>query len=515
MLTFDFAYTYNYFQMKRASLFILLLSLVSLATWSQQQPKREFRGAWVHVIGQSQYKDMSRAGMMQYFTRMLNEFQEDHINAVIFQVRPTADAFYYSEIEPWSRYFTGEQGLPPAEEFDPMAFMIEACHERNMEFHAWMNPYRVTAGKNDTLHDSHIYHQHPEWFVKYGNQLYFDPGIPACREYICRVVKDIVSRYDVDAIHMDDYFYPYPKPGEVFPDHQSFSVYGHSQGFRPDQRDDWRRNNVNLLIREIKETIMDVKPWVRFGISPFGIYRNKKDTPDGSGSATNGLQNYSDLYADVKLWVEKGWIDYNLPQVYWNIGNPPADYEVLIKWWSENNKGAHLYIGQDVGRTMKAPAAEKQLTRKMHLARTTEGVDGNCFWPGYLLMSNVGGVRDSLRTNYQRYPALIPAYTALHDKKPEEVKDLKAEWTILGYMLHWRRNTERYLPETAQYYVVYRFENHEKVNLDDPSRIVEITSNNWHILPFREGKEKYTYVVTAVDRFHNESKHGKSKSLKL
>lgn len=502
--------------MKKATVVLTTLFLVLITLQAQMPSKREFRGAWVHVIGQSQYQKMNRAEMMQYFTRMLDGFQKDHINALIFQVRPTADAFYYSEIEPWSRYLTGKQGMPPAEEFDPMAFLIEACHERNMEFHAWLNPYRVTSSAKDVLHESHIYHQHPEWFVKYGNQLYFDPGIPACRKFICDVVSDIVKRYDVDAIHMDDYFYPYPKPGEVFPDHQSFSVYGASQGFSRKQRDDWRRNNVNDLIKELRETINKEKPWVRFGISPFGIYRNKKDTPDGSGSDTRGLQNYSDLYADVKLWVEKGWIDYNLPQIYWNIGNPPADYEVLIKWWAQNNKGgAHLYVGQDVARTMKAPAKEKQLTRKMRLQRNTPGVDGLCYWPGYLLMDNDGGIRDSIRNNYQSYPALIPAYTHLHDKRPDEVKDLKVEWTIVGYMLHWRPNFEKPDPVTAHYYVVYRFAKDEKVNINDPSKIVEITDKNWHILPYVDGSEKYTYVVTAVDRFHNESKHGKSKSVKL
>lgn len=500
--------------MKKIVSLVFVLFFLSAHLPAQPAPKREFRGAWVHVIGQSQYKDMTTGEMKLYFTRMLDGFKEDNINAVIFQVRPAADAFYYSNLEPWSRYFSGKQGVRPAEPFDPMAFLIEACRERNMEFHAWLNPYRVTAGANDTLHLSHVYFQHPEWFVEYGKKLYFDPGVPACREFICRVVKDIVERYDVDAIHMDDYFYPYPIAGEAFPDEGSFSVFGRSQGFTPSQKDDWRRNNVNRLIEDIRQTIVREKPWVRFGISPFGIYRNKKDTPDGSGSDTRGLQNYSDLYADVKLWVEKGWIDYNLPQIYWNIGNPPADYGILIEWWSRNNKGAHLYIGQDVGRTMKAPAEEKQLERKMTLSRTTPNVDGNCFWPGYALTRNEAGIGDSLRNHYQRYPALIPAYTHLHDGKPKEVKDLKTDWTIVGYMLHWKK-VELEGPEDAHYFVVYRFNNKEKVNLDDPSKIVEITRNNWHILPYADGSAKYKYVVTAVDRFHNESKKGKSKSVKL
>ncbi len=493
--------------------FLFIFLVFSLS--AQITPKREFRGVWVHVIHQPQYKNMSVEEMKSYFLNMLDGFEKDHINAVIFQVRPAADAFYPSEIEPWSRYLCGKQGLSPATPFDPMAFMIEACHERNMEFHAWLNPYRVTASAGESLHESHIYHQHPEWFVQYGNQIYFDPGIPECRKFICKVVKDIVRRYDVDAIHMDDYFYPYPIAGKAFPDDNSFFHYRGIDGFLSTQKNDWRRNNVNHLIEELKRTIVLEKPWVRFGISPFGIYRNKKSTPDGSGSDTNGLQNYDDLYADVKLWMEKGWIDYNLPQIYWNLGTKAADYGVLIKWWSENSNGTHLYIGQDVTRTMSAPLQERQLARKMQLERNTSGVYGNCFWPGYELMKNTAGIRDSLRNKYQRYPALIPPYTHMHNKTPKDVKNLKAEWTPEGYVLHWKRNGDIADPEKAQYFVIYCFKDKEKRNLEDPSKIVKITRDTKYLLPYDKGKEKYEYVVTSVDHFHNESKKGKSKKVKL
>ncbi len=482
---------------------------------AQTSPKREFRGVWIHVVKQAQYQNMSSEKIKTYFTEMLDNFQKDHINAVIFQVRPTADSFYYSEIEPWSRYLSGQQGLPPPSAFDPMEFMIKACHERNMEFHAWLNPYRVTMDEEEILHVSHIYYKHPEWFIKYGKQIYFDPGIPDCRKHVCRVVKDIVKRYDVDAIHMDDYFYPYPIPGEKFSDENSFLKYGREQGFWPDRKNDWRRNNVNMLIQEIRHTIILQKPWVRFGISPFGIYRNKKNTPDGSGSNTNGLQNYDDLYADIKLWTDKKYIDYIIPQIYWNIGYQIADYETLVKWWSKNNSEAHLYVGQDINRTMKADKAENQLYRKIELERNTPGVFGNCFWPGYELNKNFGGIRDSLRNNYQRYPALIPAYTHLHDKKPKDVKKLKAEWMLQGYRLCWERNGDIYDPETAQYFVIYRFGDKEKVNLNDPSKIVEITRGTSHMLPYNKGKEKFKYVITSVDRFHNESSKGKLKKVKL
>jgi len=499
--------------------FLFLATVYSLSVLSQPAQKREFRGAWIHVINQSQYRNMTVREMKQYFISLLDSLQVYKMNAVIFQVRPTADAFYFSKLEPWSRYLTGTQGKAPEGGFDPMAFVLEESHKRMMEFHAWLNPYRVTASDNDVLCDTHLYYQYPERFLKYGRQLYFDPGLPENRNWICRIVKDIVSRYDVDAIHLDDYFYPYPIAGEKFPDDNSFRKYAPSQGFNSNQIDDWRRNNVNLLVEQIKHTIVLTKPWVRFGISPFGIYRNRKSTPDGSGSNTNGLQNYDDLYADVLLWMRKGWIDYCVPQIYWEIGHSAADYETLIYWWNEQRTNAQLYIGQDVERTMKAPdlrfPERNQLTRKKQLEQTLSGIDGTCWWPGYSLIRNSNGVADSLKNNYQANPALIPAFTNFHKKAPKDVKSLKAEWTQHGYLLHWKRNGDQRDPEKAQYYVVYRFKDGEKTRLDDPSKIVAVTNRTAILLPYEKGKSKYKYIVTSVDRFHNETKKGKSKTVKL
>ena len=472
--------------------------------------KREFRGAWIQTAFQDEYRNMTPAQLRQDFVRKLDYLQQCGINAIIFQVRPEADAFYPSKLEPWSRFYTGQQGRAPEGNFDLMAFLIDECHKRNMEFHAWLNPYRASTSGNTRFADSHIYNREPERFVVYNKQILFDPGLPENRQFICSVVQDIVSRYDVDAIHMDDYFYPYPAAGESFPDDASFRRYGLNKGYQASQRADWRRNNVNQLVRELKRTILLTKPWVRFGISPFGIYRNKKSTPDGSGSETNGLQNYDDLYADITYWVQQGWIDYNIPQLYWEIGHKAADYVTLAKWWDKNANGGHLYIGQDVARTMKAG----DLTQKMRYERGLPQVSGNCFWPANEILWNNTGVADSLQRNYHRYPALIPAYTHQHDRAPEAVKKLKAEWTAEGYLLHWQARQHPVNPELARYFVVYRFPANEPVNLNDPSRIVAITPDTFYKLPYDKGKQKYLYVVTAVDRFHNESS-GKSKMIKL
>jgi len=509
--------------MKRL-IILLLTGIISFSAFSQPFPKREFRGAWIHVVAQNQYRNMSPQEMKQYFINLLDSLQLLNVNAIIFQVRPTADAFYYSNLEPWSQYLTGTQGKAPEDNFDPMAFVIEEAHKRAMEFHAWLNPYRVTYSSNDVLCPEHLYNRYPERFIRYGKQLYFDPGLPENREHLCKVVKDILSRYDVDAIHFDDYFYPYPINGEKFHDENSFRRYAALQGFNSSQLDDWRRNNVNLLIEQIKHTIMATKPWVRFGVSPFGIYRNKKNTPDGSGSDTNGIQCYDDLYADVLLWMQKGWIDYCAPQIYWEIGHPNADYDTLIRWWRRQHRIGQLYVGQDVERTMKSSdplfPTRNQLPQKMELERTIHGIDGNCWWSAYSLIGNGSsspdtGIADSLRRNYQTYPALIPAYTYLHNKTPKDVKSLNAEWTPWGYFLNWKRNGDPQDPEKAQYYVIYRFNKGEKTQLNDPSKIASVTKSTLFLLPYEKGTTKYKYVVTSVDRFHNETKKGKSKTVKL
>ena len=317
-------------------LFILLQCLLC-SVYGQTAPKREFRGAWIHTINQAQYAKMSTTELKKNLVQQLDTLQSCGMNAVLFQVRPEADAWYQSSLEPWSRFLTGKQGKAPEPLWDPMSFMIQECHKRNMEFHAWINPYRVSiTGNTNQLSKNHLYFRERWRFVRYGNLILFDPGIPANQDFIVKVVRDIVTRYDVDAIHADDYFYPYPetdsktKKNIPFPDDASFLQYGKKCGWAANKRDDWRRNNVNTLIERLSQTIHQTKPHVRFGISPFGIYRNKKNTPDGSGSDTNGLENYSALYADVDKWAREGWIDYIIPQIYWEIGHKAADYKTLI-----------------------------------------------------------------------------------------------------------------------------------------------------------------------------------------
>ena len=307
-------------------------------------------------------------------------------------------------------------------------------------------------------------------------------------------------------------FYPYPNAGEKFPDDLSFAAYG--RGFT--DRGDWRRDNVNVLIKEIHETVRAAKPWVKFGVSPFGIYRNKKSNPNGSN--TNGLQNYDDLYADVLLWVNNGWVDYNIPQIYWEIGHPAADYETLIRWWAKNAAARPLYIGQDVVRTVTKPDLmnpnQSQIPAKYNLQRSLPAVQGSCQWYAAAVVENKGNYRDMLANKYHKYPALWPASPFMDDEAPKKVRKLKPVWTADGYILFWTAPKAKHEMDEAKHYVVYRFLRKEKVNLDDPSHIVAITHNEFYKLPYEDGKTKYRYVVTALDRLHNESKPV-SKKIKL
>ncbi len=492
------------------SLLVALWVLFPGVTAAQDAPKREFRGAWIQCVN-GQFNGLGTARMQATLTEQLDALQRCGINAILFQVRAEGDALYASPYEPWSRYLTGRQGTPPSPYWDPLAWMVEQCHRRGMECHAWINPYRAKTKGTKELAVTHPYVEHPERFFSYDGLLLFDPGLPENRTYICTVVTDILRRYDVDGIHMDDYFYPYPVPGVRIPDDATYARYGRGMN-----REDWRRDNVNRFIREMRDSIRAVKPWAKFGVSPFGIYRNRKSDPNGS--RTNGLQNYDDLYADILLWTREGWVDYNIPQIYWEIGNKAADYDTLIRWWSAHAGERPLFIGQDVERTVKHkdpqnPAIHQQ-ARKMHLQRTLPGIQGSCQWYAKAVVDNKGNYGTALARNYHRTPALQPAMPWIDDKRPGKVKHLKEVWTEDGLLLFWTAPKAKREMDRAVQYAVYRFEKKEKVDLESAANLVAITRNTYLKLPYVDGKRRYKYVVTALDRLHNESKP-RSEKVKL
>ncbi|MDB5192091.1 MAG: glycoside hydrolase [Segetibacter sp.] len=394
--------------MKRIKLWALSLFL-SINTFAQQNPLYEFRAVWIATVENIDWpskRGLPVAQQKAEFIRILNLHQRNGMNAVVMQIRPATDAFYPSKYEPWSEYLTGKQGQAPNPFYDPLSFMIEECHKRGMEFHAWCNPYRAVFNvARSSVAPSHVTRMFPQWFVTYGNTKYFDPGLPQAREHVTRVIRDIVERYDLDAIHFDDYFYPYPIAGKAFPDAASFAKYGNGMA-----KDEWRRSNVDTIIKMISETIKSVNPRVKFGISPFGIWRNK--SKDLSGSPSKGLSNYDDLYADIMLWLSNGWIDYVVPQLYWQIGHPTVDYKMLLDWWAANTYGKQLFIGHGIYRTHEAKTGpwrlRSQIPEQIKYLRNNPNVQGSVYFSSKTFNSNPNGWNDTLRNNYYKYPALPP-----------------------------------------------------------------------------------------------------------
>lgn len=490
---------------------ILLVLSVVFALTAQAQQKREFRGAWIQCVN-GQFQGLSTQKMQQTLSYQLDELQKDGVNAIIFQVRAECDALYASSYEPWSRFLTGVQGKAPSPYWDPLQWMIEQCHARGMELHAWINPYRAKTKFTTALASNHIAVTRPERCFDYDGLKILNPGIAENRDYICQIALDIVNRYDIDGIHMDDYFYPYPAAGQAIPDDQQYRLY--SNGIK--DRGDWRRYNVNLFIKQFYESVHEAKPWVKVGISPFGIYRNKKSSPIGSN--TNGLQNYDDLYADILLWVNNGWLDYCVPQLYWEIGHKAADYDTLIRWWNQYAGGRPLFIGEDVERTVKAADLQNpqnnQMPAKYALHRQLPHVGGTVLWYAKAAVDNVGNYGTMLRNNYWRTPALQPLMPFIDGKAPKKPRKVKPVWTSDGYLLFWTAPRGKGWKDEAVKYVVYRFAKGEKVNLNDASHIVAVTTGTHYKLPYENGQQKYTYVVTALDKMQNESK-GVKKTVKL
>ena len=385
---------------------IFLLSFFAVA---QTPVKPEFRAVWVATVSNIDWptaptisSDIQKAE----FIKLLDMHKANGMNAIIVQIRPASDAFYPSQYEPWSQWLTGVQGRPPFPYYDPLDFMITETHKRGMEFHAWMNPYRAVFNINgSSIAPTHITRIHPEWFLTYGDKKYFDPGNKEAQQFVNAVVKDVVKRYPVDAIHFDDYFYPYRIAGKEFPDNTSYLKYS-----GPLSRDDWRRSNTDSIIKLLYTTIKETNPKCQFGISPFGVWRNADKDVNGSNT-TAGQTNYDDLYADIVLWLKKGWIDYVTPQLYWEFGHKAAPFDVLVDWWNKNTYGKNCYIGLGIYRagSNEAWRDKTQLPRQIQKIRNAPNLNGIVFFSSKTFEKNPNGWNDSLRLNYFKIPAPVPA----------------------------------------------------------------------------------------------------------
>lgn len=477
-----------------------------------QFPKREFRGVWVATVFNIDYPEKPTTNgiaLQETWRDLLEDYQKLGLNAVIVQLRGVGDAIYPTELAPWSKYLTGKQGKAPKIVEDPLEKMIEIAHEMGFEFHAWFNPYRLTMNLDSTaLAANHDFHRHRDWVVQYGNKFYLNPGLPEVQKHIVNIVDEVVKKYDIDAVHFDDYFYPYKIKDEEFPDDAAFEKYGTEFW----DIGDWRRSNVDSLIYKLHTQIKAVKPYVRFGISPFGVWRNVADDPGGSLTRA-GVTSYDHLYADILKWMREDWIDYVAPQIYWNIGFPPADYETLVDWWRDHRYNKQLYIGHAVYKVANNKEAAwsdpEELPRQIELNRTSEGVDGSIFFSSKRILSNPLGVKDTIQRYYYAAPALIPSSPNLDEKAIALPKLKKVKKRNGQTRLKWRNKWWNCKKNQATYYVIYRFDGDQVGDLNNPANILTRTAFNSKDKVFYDKTAKldqfYTYVITAVNRQHEES----------
>jgi uncharacterized lipoprotein YddW (UPF0748 family) len=432
---------------------VLILFLLTVTYNVLSQPIFEFRAAWIATVDNIDWPSKGNFNVQSQkaeFISQLDMHKKNGMNAVIVQIRPAADAFYPSSLEPWSEWLTGKQGQQPQPYYDPLQFMIDETHKRGMEFHAWCNPYRAVFKINQSsISPNHITRLHPGWFLNYGETKYFDPGNKEVQAYVTMVIRDIVSRYDVDAVHFDDYFYPYRIPGKEFPDDAGYRKYGNGMS-----KEEWRRSNVDSIIVSLSRAIKQEKKSCRFGISPFGVWRNKDKDPEGSDSHA-GQTNYDDLYADILLWLKSGWIDYVAPQLYWEFEQRNAPYAPLLEWWNQHAYGRHCYIGLGIYKAGTNPywRDKTQLPRQIAALREESNVSGMIFFSSTSFSRNPNGWNDSLRENYFRRPALVPPMDWIDSMKPHEpfYDAGKSELRSDSALFH----VDNPLHDSLKFYVIY------------------------------------------------------------
>ncbi len=484
-----------------------------------QSPSAELRGAWVATVANIDFPSkpgLSSAKIKMEFDSLMDALKAMNMNAVFVQIRPAGDAFYKSPTVPLSKFLVGKQGAMLDDSiFDPLEYMIKAAHDRRMEFHAWLNPYRATFDLDTAaLAPNHPLRSLPnrrkaEWFFQYGKKWYFNPASPSVRQYLTNVVQDIVLRYDVDGIHFDDYFYPYPEAGlsldAALKDYDAFATGDHTFT----NIADWRRNNVNLLIEGVSKTIKKYKPYVKFGIGPFGVWRNKDRDPIRGSNTRASVTGYDDLYADVLLWLEKGWVDYVAPQVYWSVGFPAADYEILVDWWSKHLFGKQLYIGHAAYKIHNSANdknwdQEDEISQQIAINRANPNVSGSVFFSAKPLLRNPLGVQDTLTRSLWKYTALVPPMPSLSRATPATASICRVKGTAKTVQLTWNLCDLLSADEMPFYFALYRFDGEGVGKFDNPRNLLGITpfyADKWYYEDYTAiNGEYYTYIVVGFNR---------------
>jgi uncharacterized lipoprotein YddW (UPF0748 family) len=468
---------------------------------------RELRGMWLTTVNNIDFPSrpgLSPQQVQAEYRGWLDLAQAQRHNAIFVHVRPSGDALWPSAYAPWSEWLTGRRdGKDPG--WDPMAFMVAEAHARNLEFHAWFNPYRgsqpAPAGAGPSLQrtaPNHPLRKHPDWVVVHpakgiGSRLYFDPGVPAARAFVEDSMMEAVERYDIDAVHFDDFFYPYPKAGEDFADDASFARHG--SGFP--SRAAWRRANVDTLVREMSQRIKAAKPWVKFGISPFGIWRNTSTDP--AGSATRGLQSYDAIHADTRLWVRRQWLDYVVPQLYWHIGFDKADYAVVLPWWAKVVEGTRvqLYIGQGDYRIGERGAWRDPtlLTRQLAL-NDRYAVAGSVHFSAKQIRADRLGAVTRYRDAHYGSPALVPVMAHLPAAPPAAPTVTEVHRAAGGTTLSWRPGGGA----APTSWALYRAE----PGAATAALVATGRSAGTAVDPTAVPGRAYTYCLTGLDRSFNE-----------
>ncbi len=477
--------------------------------WEDNQPnKYEWRAAWISTVANIDWpskpgldSETQKKELIEY----LDLFDSLNFNAVVLQIRPTADAFYNSEYEPWSLFLTGDQTKAPVPYYDPLKFAIEQAHKRGIELHAWLNPYRIVhdTTKLKELAPDHIYNRHPEYFVKHTNKCYFDPAFPESREFVTNVVADIVRRYDLDGIHFDDYFYP----DNDFIDTLSFRL--HNRGYKLEDKAAWRRENVDILVEQISKTVKEIKPYVKFGISPFAIWRNKRDDPKGSDTHVYHYTNYDNLHADILKWMENKWVDYILPQLYFSMGYEKLDFLIIKEWWKDNAYNVPLYAGLGSYRLAedapnKAFRTNKEIANQIDTIRSTDGYKGFCFFTANNFTNNKMDI-NSVITEKFKYHAIPPNILVDNQKYSTATKASEATATVKTNSKKSKYVELSWKPRHGTYMsVIYRTPRGEKLDTNNPKNIVDITNGNSYICNNIDA-ESYDYYITALSRYAKES----------
>lgn len=479
---------------------LILLLLFQTNLFSQHSPKREMRAVWISTVDNMDWpskQGLSDQEMKDEMITLLDNMRSYNLNTVIFQIRPTADAYYKSTKEPASHWITGIQGVAPS--FDPLQLMIDEAGKRGMNVHVWLNPYRVQKDTTkEVLAKTHLYFKQPELFVTYGKTRYFNPGYKETRNFVSSVVGEIVRNYDIQAIHMDDYFYPYKITGQEFPDQIAF-------GKEPRQfkdKEEWRRDNVDLIIKQIRDTIIANKPEVEFGISPFGVWRNKSKDSEGSNTVA-GVTNYDDLYANILKWQKENWIDYVTPQLYWHIGFDRANFEVLAKWWATHKYGANVYVGHGdykISKTAKEVEwrSPDQIVKQIEMIRSLPLIDGSMHFTASTLLKKGDTLRQPIIGKQYKYIALTPEANRITRITPQP--PINALITQKGdkASLTWkaRLNNKKFVIYRFTKGKITDFSNSENIYYVTTAKTFEVTDANF---------KNYTYAITALSQTQTES----------